>query len=265
MTTSVWSATNKSVLVTLDGTGLIASTVVSGSPTGNCGTSDAATNAVINNGDQKYWEVQYNSPDGSSQIGIANLSFNATINNFLGSDANSIGYGGDGAVILNNVTVATLTPLGNGDIVGIAVVGGSTIQFNRNGGAFSATINIAAITGQVFPAYRDANTSTMNVSANFGATAFAGVPLSGFTGFDSVPAPVTAPVVGGGFRHIGRVTRDELEPVEEAVTEATTEELPVKPPSRKMRKRLAAAKKQPVLPPVDDEEEEEAMMIGLAA
>lgn len=75
-------------------------------------------------------------------------------------------------------------------------------------------------------------------------------------------APVVANV-GGGFRHIGRHTWSELEE-DEAVTEATTEELPVKPPSRKMRKRVAAAKKQPALPSVDDEEEE-AMMIGLAA
>lgn len=76
-------------------------------------------------------------------------------------------------------------------------------------------------------------------------------------------APVVANI-GGGFQHLGRHTRDELFPEEEAVTEATTEALPVKPPSRKMRKRIAAAAKQPPAPPVDDEEEE-AMMIGLAA
>lgn len=66
--------------------------------------------------------------------------------------------------------------------------------------------------------------------------------------------------IGGGFRHIGRFTRSELEE-DEAVTVATSEELPVKPPSRKMRKRLAiAAKANPV-----EDEEEEAFMMLLAA
>jgi hypothetical protein len=67
---------------------------------------------------------------------------------------------------------------------------------------------------------------------------------------------------GGGFRHIGRKTRDEWDELDApAYTVATSEALPVKPPSRKMRKRLAiAAKANPV-----EDEEEEAFMMLLAA
>lgn len=72
---------------------------------------------------------------------------------------------------------------------------------------------------------------------------------------NSGAAPVVIANIGGGFRHIDRVTREELEGLEEEA----------KPPSRKMRKRLAVVAKQAKPRPMNDDDEEEAMILLLAA
>lgn len=271
--TTTWSATDKNAHVALSNGALTAAT------DGTLNLHFAGrSSAAIGAGDRKFWELTITALDAlhDAGVGIVNASETFGDDSFLGSQSNGIGYyDGDGSVFSAGGLIATMAAFGAGDIIGIACHGGSRLWLRVNGGFWNnfgtddpaidmGGFDISAM-GVLFPAFNVRSGS--QITANFGATAFAFAAPSGFTGFDSVPAPpVVVANVGGGFHHIGRYTRDELEGEEEEpeYTTATTEQLPVKPPSRKMRKRLAAAKKQPAPPPVDDEEEE-AMMIGLAA
>lgn len=275
--TTTWSATSKNAHAVLSNGSLTAAT--DGAATHSVGIATS----VIGVGVKIYWEAPINTSAAPHEIGsgLANASQTFADDDFMGNSAFSIGAYNDGAVYKNFsgtlTQFATVGTFNAGDTQCLAAIGGSKLWVRINGGNWNNDIlanqdpanNIGGLDisdlGAVFPAFDAQNTGKL--TANFGATALAFPVPGGFTTLDQIPAPpVVVANVGGGFQYLGRHTRDELFPEEEAVTVATTEALPVKPPSRKMRKRLAVAKKQPVVavPPVDDEEEE-AMMIGLAA
>lgn len=86
-------------------------------------------------------------------IGLANASHNVG-SDYLGSSANSIGYHADGKVYRGGSNIVTLATYAPADVIGILWdEDGSTVQFNKNGGSWSSTIDISALSGSVFPAW----------------------------------------------------------------------------------------------------------------
>jgi hypothetical protein len=273
--TTQWSPTKINSNIVLSNGGLTPTALVSqGYQAGSC-------DALITVGVKKYWEIHLDalSGPGSTAVGLDNASNTYATGSYLGINFFGLGYYDDGTEIFANSTIATYGVPVLGDTICVACIGGQKAWFriihlgvvgnwnndvilNQNPANGVGGQDISAL-GDVSPAYSVVGFGgPSQLTANFGASAFLGDVPVGYTGFDTVPVPVAPANSGGGaFRHIGRHSRDELEPEEEAVTVATTEELPTKPLSRKMRKRLAAVAKQSV----NDDEEEEAMMLLLAA
>jgi hypothetical protein len=119
---------------------------------------------------------------GNSGIGISNGTANFSTMPYLGNDNNSIGYLVDGTVRLNNGVVTTLATYGPGDVITMeADLGAHTVQFAKNGGAMSSTINITAL-GTAVPLYPtvspDQGGSLLII--NFGASWSTRTPTSGY-------------------------------------------------------------------------------------
>lgn len=191
-TTAVWDATAKNANVVLSGGNLTAADngVTFVNLAGRGDTSVAS-------GQKRYWEVTITSgPPGGMGVGIANSSKTWANDSYLGLETNSIGYFGDGNVWYNNASAATLATVAAGDVVCVALDAGNKIWWRKNGGNWnnSGTDNPATntggvtlaggLTGTVYAGYNVRNEGTTGqLTANFGATAFAFTPPSGFTSF----------------------------------------------------------------------------------
>lgn len=98
-------------------------------------------------------------------VGCGNNSSSLTL--YMGNDDNSLAYQPNGTVLYLNASVGTLATFTAGDIIGVRLVlsgGTKTVAFNKNGGAFSATFNVAALGSPIYPmagfnAIGDAETS----------------------------------------------------------------------------------------------------------
>lgn len=116
-------------------------------------------------GDKTFY-VTANTVSGLHALGLANAS--ETLNSFIGNTNNSIGYYTGGGVDLNGVEQAKLATWTTGDVIGVRVnTTANTVEFNKNGGAWSATISIAAL-GEVaiYPAHYS-QSSGGKITGNF--------------------------------------------------------------------------------------------------
>ncbi|MBV8977139.1 MAG: hypothetical protein JOZ13_07140 [Alphaproteobacteria bacterium] len=130
-------------------------------------------------------------PSGATRIGVANSSWNYTQSEMLGRDANSFDYGSNGSVFVANTNVTSFGSIAAGDIVQLCVDFdaklfwfGKNNTLNWNGtnahpAAGTGGISFSSITGPYFVGYCSP-TAGDNATANFGASAFAYTPPSGF-------------------------------------------------------------------------------------
>jgi hypothetical protein len=266
---TTWDPVNKNASIALSNGNLTATH--NGTPGLNI-AGRAIDAATVTTGQKIYWLTQIaNDASASDGTGAGCCTAAETFadGQWLGNVTTGFAIYDDGKIYQNGVAIRTLTPWVEGTWIGHALWGKNRYWVSINGvwqdgdpNTLTGGLDVSAL-ADLIPAYNVWNQAGVMgvVLANFGATALAFPAPTGFTTLDSVPAAPVANSGGGAFRHIGRHSRDELEPEEEAVTVATTEELPTKPLSRKMRKRLAAVAKQSP----NDDEEEEAMMLLLAA
>jgi len=162
---TTWSTTDKNAGVTVSG-GDLTATAASGGLKGVRGTT-AKTGA-------RYFEVTYGAVNANyPAVGIANAS--ETLSGNIGLAGNGAAIYADGLFYPGGVDLGrTFAP---GDVVGVLVTAGSTIEFRKNGGSFTTPQSIAGISGAIKPIAGFA-TSGDAVTANFGASAF-GTALPG--------------------------------------------------------------------------------------
>jgi hypothetical protein len=185
--TTTWNPSTKSTQITLSGGNLVA--------TSSAGTGACAFSVASQSTGKYYMEWTLTTKTGgagTAGVGLANSSFPVDSGLFLGQNSDGIGCFDDGTIYLNGVSSggvgATFT---SGDVVCMAIDATGDLgwwrknggNWNNNGAANPATgangINIAAITGALFVATElESNLSVC--TANFGATAYAQTPPSGF-------------------------------------------------------------------------------------
>lgn len=178
--------------VTLSGGNLIATKVI------NSVQAACLCTPVLSSG-KYYWEVVASSSDftNGQRYGVAIYTytgFGSAVQNSIGQDNQSLGYGADGTVVTNNSTVSTIQTFATGNNIGIALdVTNSLIWFRTNGGNWnnSGTANPAtgvggiALSGAYLPvnALRPAiglQKLADTVTVNFGGSGFAYTAPTGF-------------------------------------------------------------------------------------
>jgi hypothetical protein len=168
-TYATWSTTDKSSAITISNANLTATAT---STTKNLGRANKSESSG-----KWYWEITVNNANAALSVGFT-TSASAT-NIILGSDA--YGWGWNGAAILhNNANVLTVPSYATGDVLGIALdLGAGSVTFYKNG---SSVGTVSSISGTLFPAWSRSGTSssTGQVTANFGASAFTYSVPSGF-------------------------------------------------------------------------------------
>jgi hypothetical protein len=201
-----WDAANKNAAIALSG-GNLTATSSAGANTVNAAV--VATQAISPTVKQ-YFEITLSSPAPSYyfQFGVMNLS---------GSLAGNVGVGTQGAALcnalisfnsgssdfVNGVAGSVFFPLFSSGVLRVAVdrannkiwwaIGGVTYTFGTWFDGASAASDpatntggrdISAVSGTIYPAISSAYTGDV-ATANFGATAFAYPPPTGFVGLDS--------------------------------------------------------------------------------
>lgn len=184
--TTTFDPANHSAGVTLSGGNLVATA-------NTTNTNGQIARAIASHSTGKYYNefVVTTAPGGNLAPGIINGSQSVT-NTFLGGTGNnSIGWYKNGQVFLNNSAVTTISAFVQGNTIEMAVdLGNTNIWFrvlggnwNNNGTANPATntggISISVITTPVFPAV-DVEDNNDAFTANFGGSAYADTPPSGF-------------------------------------------------------------------------------------
>jgi len=219
--TAALSMTNKNGHIVLSGNNLIA-TANSG------GTSDSAGQGAmaVTTGQKRYWEVKATGKaSGTSGIGvgIANSSETFGDGNYVGQTVNEVGYYPSGAIVYNNAVASTYASWGLNDVLCFALDAGNKWWVRVNGGSWNnnSSDNPATNTGgssegfaPCFPAYNlKFSTTADQLTFNFGATAFAFTPPSGFTALDGAVAPPpsgTRPNPTSGMPAIGSTRTTDL-------------------------------------------------------
>ena len=207
--TMKWSGSDHSVDIVISGGGLVATM-----PTGGPSTNEQARATVGVQSGKVYFETKWTVASSMSgvQSGISNASHSVVISHFLGEDANSIGWVGDGRVFYNNAQLATIQTYAVNDTCCIAIdFGLKKIWFRTNAGnwnnAVLASQNPATGVGG-FDVTTPVSTAAMataqfnnngdSVTANF-AGPFAQAVPSGFSAWGPYTVTVTLSDINGAL------------------------------------------------------------------
>ena len=147
----------------------------------SCGTNSTIVCTIGMSSGKWYWEIQ--NPTAKSIIGIINSS--ATLNTYIGVDANGWGYYGTNGQKYNNGGSAYGATFTTTDIIGVAFdAGAGTLTFYKNntsqGTAFTS---IPADT--YFSAVSDDTTGGATGEINFGQRPFTYTPPSGYVALNT--------------------------------------------------------------------------------
>lgn len=151
---ATWSATDKNANITITGSGLIATD--GGAAANHTGRGTTAT-TTIGAGIKRFFKVVPTNITGFA-AGICNASFVFTDGNYLGVDANGLGWFPTGQVFRSGALLTTIASYVQGDTLGFAVTGAGNLWGSVNGVftgdpvAGTGGIDISAM-GDVFPAY----------------------------------------------------------------------------------------------------------------
>ena len=179
-----WNPADKATQVTLSN-GNLTAVATAGAAYGVRGTS------AFGNG-KFYFEMKAIGTIGHCGIGIANPTSAMSSVNI--SSGTAFVYVDNGATLVNGAAGITVAPCVNGDTLCVAVdLINKMIWYRTNGGNWNNNssnnpstnvggIDISAVTGALYPFIFWNNVSSPTVTANFGATSFAQILPSGFSG-----------------------------------------------------------------------------------
>lgn len=220
---TTWNPSDKGSAITLSNGNLTAAWSSSANSV-RCTASASGT-------DKRYWEITVDTTNNELAIGVANATFDVTsAGNPLGINVNSTAWYdlNTGNVNYNGVSQGSLGTAANNDIISLAYdAGAGTLVFKRNNGTGVTVTSTHLPTGALFPAVGGTgNASSVQVTANFGATAFTYTPPTGYSGFDTASlidlvmtggisfggaasySPSSAVVMSGGISFGGAATID---------------------------------------------------------
>jgi lysophospholipase L1-like esterase len=146
----VWSPTDHSEFIAVSGSGAERLTLF-GSPW-TLARSDTSQSTGI-----RVIQAVVAQIGAGVQIGFANGA--ASPNDYAGSDNNSISYWSNGNVVKGGGWALTgIDPYTTGDTVGMTVdFAAHTVKFQKNGGAWSATVDITSLGADVYVAFAGAS------------------------------------------------------------------------------------------------------------
>jgi hypothetical protein len=151
-----------------------------------------------------YWEIEITASstvNTNAIIGISSSSSASALPNYPGFNALGWGYyGGDGDKYHNSSAASYGAAYGVGDVIGVSFdVDTGDLEFYKNN--VSQGVAYTGLTdGPYFPAIGDGSaTTTFTAVANFGQSAFAYTPPTGFVALSSANLP--APVIADGKEH----------------------------------------------------------------
>lgn len=180
---TTWNPNDKGANVTLSNGDLTASS------TGVSGNGLIVRSTTGKTNGKWYWEITVGSTNPSRNLNGV-LRSTTALASFLGAYPTSWSYYGDGRKFTNFSGTAYGSSYTAGDVIGIALdLDNGKIWFSKNG-TWQNSGDPAAGTGEAFSGLsgtihagfsNDASGNTTNATANFGATAFAYSPPSGFT------------------------------------------------------------------------------------
>jgi hypothetical protein len=160
-----WSATDKDSSISLSNNNLTA--------TGT--TADRSVRATLPapNG---YFEVKADVMGGSSSMAVGLTNLTHIMNIYLGWDqANAIEYRNNGAIVGTNTSTTGVATYTTGDIIGVWFKPDGSVSFYKNGTLQANRTDVP--TGSLYPS-ATIGSSTDQLTANFGATAFNSLPAT---------------------------------------------------------------------------------------
>lgn len=160
---------------------------------GTGGAGFAGVRAVSGKSSGKYYFEITTTTFSAAYVGLAKST-----NNLTGNTTDAVALNAGGTILVNGAVISGVGTigLGGGAIVGIAVDLTNSLIWFRVGasGSWNALsgsannpatgiggVNISTIAATLFPMFSTASSSSQNVTANFGASAFNGAVPSGFT------------------------------------------------------------------------------------
>lgn len=207
---AILSTADKNANISLSGGDLIATD--DGDTLDHVGRGDTAT-TLVGSAEARYWEITVTNLTTQFSVGVCNSSNTFGDSSYLGGQAHGFGWYPDGSIYNSGSGVASAGAYAEGDILGVAVIGGDRVWFSVNGVftgnpvAATGGVDISAL-GDLFPAYglQSGGVATFN----FGATALSNAPPIGFTTFDSeaggpgvIVGPGTIEIVGSTLIVVG--------------------------------------------------------------
>jgi hypothetical protein len=160
-----WSATDKDSSINLSNNNLTA--------TGT--TADRSVRATLPapNG---YFEIKADVMGGSSTMAVGLTNLTHIMNIYLGWDqANAIEYRNNGAIVGTNTSTTGVATYTTGDIIGVWFKPDGSVSFYKNGTLQANRTDVP--TGSLYPT-ATIGSSTDQLTANFGATAFNSLPAT---------------------------------------------------------------------------------------
>jgi hypothetical protein len=160
-----WSTTDKDSSISLSNNNLTA--------TGT--TADRSVRATLPapNG---YFEVKADVMGGSSTMAVGLTNLTHIMNIYLGWDqANAIEYRNNGAIVGTNTSTTGAATYTTGDIIGVWFKPDGSVSFYKNGTLQANRTDVP--TGSLYPS-ATIGSSTDQLTANFGATAFNSLPAT---------------------------------------------------------------------------------------
>ena len=141
-------------------------------------TTAGMTRSTISKSSGKWsWGIKENLAVSTTQIGVCNSS-TTTSQQLANAGLSSIAYARSGYIIRNNVTLATVSPWNQNDVMGIDYDADlKIVSFYRNSTLLYTATGGNVPTGALYAAISNGG-DVLNVTANFGAIPF--TPTSGY-------------------------------------------------------------------------------------
>lgn len=174
---STWNSADKSAQITLSGGDLIATNASASGTFSGVRSTDSHTTG------KWYFELTLGSGNTNAMVGFGTSGVVLTAS-FPGGNADGQGYyQADGNKWTGGSGTAYGATYAAGDVIGVAIdLDGDTCNFYKNG-ADQGSISISGIAGAVF-ACVSIYAAPASITANFGASAWAGSLPSGYTAWD---------------------------------------------------------------------------------
>lgn len=171
-TYATWNPSDKGTSITLSN-GNLTATQASG------GTNYTVRSTIGKASGKWYWEVTCGSTNNVIGVASASAALNSS---YLGKDTYGLGYAcGESAVFKNSANVASVASATTNDIIGVAMdCNSGTVAFYKNN-VLQATLSGSNVpSGTLYAAWSGDFSALCSGTVDFGATALAYTPPSGY-------------------------------------------------------------------------------------